>query len=444
MKIKIPWTNIVLSLNAVDGKTNSPYVYGSRLGQYGSADMGNYKLSYDSLYSAYRNQGDIYACIREWRENVGAGGFKLVNPTDPETEVPEGLQTQVLDILNYWYPWRTFKGRVVRDLGVAGNAYAHITKAVQGDTVIGLQLIDPRTISIVCTEQGDIIKYIQKVGQKTVEFPPEEIIHFMIDSDPNHEIFGFSPMESVIWEARTDLSAMMANYYFFENQGLPAAYYILDENLSKESAKEATALISEQFKGTKNYNRSGVLQGVKEIKTLNISQKDMEFLGGREFTTGKICAAYGVPKFMLGYTEKTNYNNGDNLMKKFYKGTIQPIEEAFDEVINEFLVRIGLGSSVKFQTNPQIIDEQADIEERAMKELQGGAITLHQYKIKTGQEVTPEDETNPNFDEYIIYNGSSAVLLSDVGIDPMIGQENNATAQNLIHELKNFRHESKV
>lgn len=443
MKIKIPFTDFVLNLNAVKEKDNRPYTYGSRLGNYSTYDLSGYKLSYESLFNAYRNQSDIYACVREWRENVGVGGFKLLDPNDLESEVNDTLKADVLSILNYWYPWRTFKGRIIRDLGVSGNAYAHITKGQTGNKVLGLQVIDPRTVSIICTAKGDIIKYVQRIGQNTAEFLPEEIIHFTIDTDPNHEAFGFSPMESVIWEARTDLAAMMANYYFFENQGVPAAYYILDENLSKEAVDEAVKLINDQFGGTKNYNKSGVLQGVKEIKTLNISQKDMEFLGGRRFTTEKICAAYGVPKFLLGYSEDANYSNGVSLMKKFYQGTISPIEEAFAEVMNEFLERIGLGSSVKFVFNPQVIDEQATIEDRAMKEYQAGALTLRQYKQKTGAEITPEDEANPNFDKYIMANGASAVLLEDIGLDPLIDEENGQVAQNLIKELKNLRNESK-
>lgn len=433
---KIPFTNFVLNREAPKTGTGRPLAVGANQGLYSIRDMTGYKLSYESLFHAYRNQSDVFSCIREWRENVGAAGYKFVNPLDREGKVNEQVMMELDSILTYWQPWRALKSRIVRDLGVAGNAYCAITRNETKTNVIGLQSLDPRTMSLVSDKNGNMIKYMQRVGQNSVEFLPEEILHFKIDTDPNHELFGFSPMETVIWEARTDLSAMMANYFFFENDAQPAIQYILDGDLSDEEQKLAAQLIQDQFKGVKNRNRSGVLSGVKEIKTFNISQKDMEFLQGRRYTTEKICAAYGVPKFMLGYTDTVNNNNGIELKAKFYESTIQPLEELIQEVINEFLERIGLAKVVKFEFKPQIFNEQAQLEERGMKLYQNGAMTLRQLKLMLNLPITPEDEKNANFDTYIIQSGSSAVLLEDVGVDPLIQDGNAVVAQNLLQELK--------
>lgn len=433
---KIPFTNILLSSEEkkVSGKG---YISARGNGLFAERDMSGFKLSYESLFNAYRNQSDIFACIREWRENVGCGGYKWQVPDKPDDTVPPQDVAQLNATFNYLMPWRQLKSRTVRDLGVTGNAYWAIIKAMDDKTILGFQPLDPRTISIVSDKSGKVLKYIQRVGQGQVDFEAHEIIHFMVDSDPNNEVFGMSPMEPIIWEARTDLSAMMTNYYFFENMGVPAVNYILDENLSEEAYNEAIQTIKENMKGVKNYNKSSAMKGVKEIKVLSVSQKDMEFLQGRRFTTEKICSAYGVPKFLLGYTDTVNNNNGTELLKKFYKGTIEPLEEMIAEVINrDFIGRTELAGKVMWVFNPQVIDEQASIEERAQKEVNMGLLSPRQYKKKTGQDITPEDEKNPNFDAYIIYQGASATLLEDVGVDPMIDQENTQVAQNLIEELK--------
>lgn len=438
MKFKVPFTNIFISTEKKPEGTKG-YITAQGGGLYALKDLSGYKLSYESLFNAYRNQSDIYGCIREWRENVGIGGFKFMVPNKPDAQVSPADVNELTFIFNFSMPWRRLKSRTVRDLGVAGNAYWHIIKNITGNAVLGFQPLDPRTMSIICDAFGTVLKYIQRVGQGVVEFMPNEIIHFTMDSDPNNEVLGFSPMESIIWEARTDLSAMIANYNFFENDATPAALYMLEPNMSPEAVKEAQQLIQDQFKGVKNRNKSGILQGVKDVKTISVSQKDMEFLQGRKFTTEKICAAYGVPKFLLGYTEDTNYSNGENLMKKYYEGTIQPIEEALAEVINrDFFGRTELKDKIMFAFNPQILDEQASIEERAQKEVQLGLLTPRQYKKKTNQEITDDDEKNPNFDQYIIYSGASATLLEDVGVDPMIDSENKQVAQELTEALKKY------
>ena len=438
---KIPFTNFVLNLQPVKQGSGRPLTVGQNSGLYSIRDMTGYKLSYESLFHAYRNQSDIFSCIREWRENVGLAGYRFVNPLDRTKPVNEGDAKELDSILNYWQPWRALKSRIVRDFGVAGNAYCAITRNEAKNAVVGLQSLDPRTMALVSDKNGNVLKYIQRVGQNVVEFQPEEIIHFKIDTDPNHELFGFSPMETVIWEARTDLSAMMANYFFFENDAQPAVQYILEPNLSDEEKESARKFIEDQFKGVKNRNRSGILDGVKEVKTFNISQKDMEFLQGRRFTTEKICAAYGVPKFMLGYTDTVNNNNGTELKAKFYESTIQPLEEMMAEVMNEFLERIGLAERIKFEFMPQTFIEQQSLEDRGLKLYQNGAMTLRQLKNMLNMEVTPEDEANPNFDQYILQSGASATLLSDVGVDPLIQDGNAAMAQNLLQELKKLKYE---
>lgn len=442
---KIPFTSLSFQFgqNAPQEQAKRPLIVGQNIGVNPLRDLSAYKISYETLFHIYRNQSDVFGCVREWQENVGLSGYKFVDPSKKEEEANGQLVAQVDGIFNYSMPWRMLKSRTVRDLGIAGNAYWAIVKAVDGKTVLGFQPLDPRTMTLISTKNGDVVKYIQKVGGQVVEFLPEEIIHFRFGSDPNHELFGFSPMEPVVWEARTDLQAMLSNYFFLENDAQPTIQYILEDGLSEEEQRLAVKMIEDQFKGVKNRNRSGVLSGVKEVKTINISQKDMEYLQGRRFTTEKICASYGTPKFLLGYGEDANYSNGNSFMQKFYMGTIQPIEELLQDIINrDALAKIGVADRLKFEFKPQVFDEMVAVEERGLKLYQGGAMTLRQLKIMLNKEVTTEDEANPNFDKYILANGASAVLLEDVGVDPFIDQGNAAVAQNLLNELKRLNAKS--
>lgn len=390
-----------------------------------------------SYYLAYRTQSDISACVREWKQAVGAGGWKLIvknTGEDAETHMTVDYQ----DTLEYFMTWDELKAATVEHLAVTGNAYWALVTNLSGNVLLGVETLDPRTVSILTDQFGNITEFVQEYNGQTIRFSPEEIIHFKLGRDSDNEAYGFSPMHPILWEARTDLEAMMSNWAFFANNAVPDVQYILEEGMSDEEKENAQKMIKTCFGGNSlNRHKSGVLAGVKDVKILSQSHKDMEFLDGRKFITEKIAAAYGVPKFMLGYTETVNNNNGVELTKNYINGTIRPIEKLLANTITRYLLpRIGLGN-YEHVFNPVTFNE-AEAERRALEELKAGAITLRQYKIKTGKEITNQDENNPMIDAYIIHSGASAVMLEDVGVDPIIDPADEETTNRLIKAIDEY------
>ena len=416
--MKIPFTNIEIARRQ-ETNAPSPYVY-KRKGSYrilGDKRDQNYSVNTETFYNVYKQNGDVWACAREWAENVGAGGWELVNSNDPEAPVSDADYMKVETILKQSGGFDRVKGDIVRDLAICGNAYLAKTSNKAGG-LYALERIDPRTLVVISTEHGRVIAYIQKIpGEGTVTFQPEEVVHLRGQTDFDNPLLGMSPMQSIILEVLTDVEASKTNHSFFKNNAVPAAQYIMDDSLSNEAMDEAVDFIVDQLKGSENAHKAMAMQGVKDIKVMSQTNKDMEFLEGRKFNTEKVCSAYGVPKFVLGYTESVNNNNGTELLKKFYSGTIAPKEAYIEDVFNMHVIPEILGdSAVVFRFLPQIFDEQKDLEERALRELAMGAITRRQYKTKTGQEITLEDERTDNFDKYIILQGMGATLLEDVGL----------------------------
>lgn len=439
MKIKIPFTNFAFQINNVKVETpgdRKGFIFGHGLNTTADRDLSNYRIGFEALFSAYRNNADVSGCVREYRENIGAAGYQWVNLEDPENSVADSITDELNSLLTTRSTWRKLKNQMITHLGVTGNAYWE--KVKDGNKkVIGFDPIDPRTISIVSDQHGTVHKYLQKFRNKTIEFAADEIIHFMLEVDPINELFGMSPLEPAIWEVRTDASAMLTNFFFFQNDALPAVQYILDDQLSEEELKKAEKFIQDKFKGVKNSNKSAVLAGVKEIKTLGVSQKDMDFLNGRKFTTEKVCAAYGVPKFMLGYTESINNNNGIELSKKAHESTFKPLEKLISETITREIIDVNenLKGKVAFEFKTRLFEEESAVEKRALEEKRNGAITLRQYKLKTQQEITAEDEAQPNFNAYIIHQGSGALLLEDVGVSPVVDPNDPQSNENFIKQL---------
>jgi HK97 family phage portal protein len=379
----------LLNLEVKRPDKGRPLAFGKFFGN-PERDMVGYRISFQTFYDLYRTQGDVYACIRELKEGVGRNGYHYYDAKGQEIE-----ELEIDYLLNALKPWRQLKAETIRDKYISGNAFWALVPNITGSGIAGVQRVDPRTMSIVATETGEIVRYIQRHDGKARVFDPEEIVHFKLDTDPSHEVYGLSPMESVIREVWTDVYASRANQAFFENYAQPSALYILEDGLNETEKTEVIDSIKSQFQGADKMYKAAVFQGIKEVKTLQMSQKDMEYLAGREYMTNKICAAYGVPKFMLGYTENVNYNNSANLMSAFAENTITPAETDFaEQITRDFFPKIKKqGISMVF--DPQTLDEQKELEARALEELKMGVLTPKQYKTKTRQKLTSEEEKDP-------------------------------------------------
>jgi len=165
-----------------------------------------------------------------------------------------------------------------------------------------------------------------------------------------------------------------------------------------------------------------------DIKTVSISQKDMDFFFDEAATTEKVCAAFGVPQFMIGRSKEVNYQNSVSLISNFAENTITPGEEAFAETITRSLLPVIGYENAILKFNPQNIDEESSLEARALQELQMGILSPYQYKQKTRQDITPEEENDPMYRKHIVFNGIGAKLLEDIGVDQTLDYSGDADA----------------
>lgn len=430
--MRIPFTSYQITKNAPSpesvGASRLPFVM-KNSGMFTSITK---RPDFFCFFSAYEKHADVNAGIRELRQTVGSGGWMLKKGEDA---APDAAREELAAILNARQSERKLRERTIRDLAITGNAYWCLLMNQGGGRVVSIAVLDPRTVSIVADPHGEVKAYIQKVGMATVVFTPAEIIHFTSDTDTANEICGMSPLMAVHPDISADIEAATATITAMRNSALPAAVYILrDDIIDREQIDYAVKQIQAQFKGSSNIGKSQVMPDVKDIKQFAPDFAKLQFLDLRRFTTEKVCAALGVPKFLLGYTDTVNNNNGTELMRQYYTGTVRPWEQLYDETITrQLLPRIG-GDGFSYESLPQEMN-MAEVERRALEEWRAGALTLRQYKIKTGQEITPEDEQNPNFDAYILHAGGSARLLEDVGVEP-VDTASPEAQENLLNALR--------
>ena len=400
------------------GSSFSQGLYGEIRQPLNGVALSGLRVSVDSLFTVWRNHGDVFACVRELKENVGSQGYIWVNKFDSNEKADPVQIKMAEEFLNYGRTFRSLKNLVIQNQQISGNAYLLVLKSADGKgRALGLDVIDPRTISVVTDEYGTIIKWIQRVKSQTQDFNPEEVLHFKQHDDPNSPVFGLSPLEPIIWEARTDLSAMINNYALMANDATPGAQYILEEGMSAEDQEKVVEEIRNQLQGPENRNKSIAIRGVKEIKTIQISPKDMEHNVTRKFSTEKICAGFGVPKAILNYTDGVNYSNGENQTQKFWEGTITPLQDLWAEFINKDILPILGVDKIKIEYNTKTFSDKQWDEASSRADVEHGIITINEAREKRG--FTPYDQADHGefVDRPVIWNGQTVKPLEDLGID---------------------------
>lgn len=401
-----------------NGASFSQGLYGEIRQPLGGISLMGIKLSPDSLFTVFRNHGDVFACIRELKENTGSQGYIWVNTKDSNKD-PDVIQIRKAEeALNYGHTFRALKNKIVQFQQISGSAFLLILRSSNSSScVLGFDVIDSRTLSVVTDEYGTIFKWIQRVKGATQTYEPDEVLNFKQHDDPNSPVFGLSPLEPIIWETRTDLSAMISNYAFFSNDATPGAQYILDEGMSDEQQDKVIDDIKRQLSGPENRNKSIAVKGVKEIKTLQISPKDMEFNLLRKFTTEKVCAAFGVPKAILNYTDGVNYSNGENQTQKFWEGTITPLQDLLAEFINNEVLPVLGVEGIKIEFNSKTFDDQQWNEASSRADVEHGIITINEAREKRGASVFDPKTYGEFVDKPLIWNGLGVRPLDDIGID---------------------------
>jgi phage portal protein BeeE len=95
-------------------------------------------------------------------------------------------------------------------MDLTGNRYIFKVRN-EAREVIGIQPLDPRYLTIVADEFGNIYGYLYRVRGNYQSFEKDDVVADKMDSDPDNEIYGFSIMHSLVVDIMADDEASKAN-----------------------------------------------------------------------------------------------------------------------------------------------------------------------------------------------------------------------------------------
>lgn len=344
----------------------------------------------NATYSTmFRINTDIRRCIKEISETSVKSGYEIhlqqANGNNKVIEVPEFEK-----VLKASGGFKTIKNEIIKNLSLFGNAYIRTRRNVR--TALKYEVLDSRYIAIITDYELNVLRYQYAPPYKkgeVITLMPEEVYHLKETVDMDNPAMGMTIMETLVLDVMGDEEASQSNYHFFGNDSIPSALYILKEGLTVDQQKDIFKNIKETLQGGHNKHKNIVSGAITDVKPIRQEHQDMGFKEQRTYTRERICAAFGVPRSILGYVEDVNHSNGESLYEKFIENTIRPWEQLIEEIFTNLLTQFSTDNAaknLKFAVNDEHIDDLIERCKLAQDNVDKGLWSINEAREYIGYE----------------------------------------------------------
>ena len=258
-----------------------------------------------------------------------------------------------------------------------------------------LMILRPDAVRVNAGTDTFIDNYEYSAGGHIFKYEPFKVFH-MLDPDPLNPYRGLCPLSSIAYEIYSDISANKWNKGVFDNYARPDTYMIPQEEMTEDEVKAFSEAWKDKHEGAENRGKMQVLVGMKDVKTLDRTQKDVDFILSSEQYRDKILASFGVSRTIIGLNENVNRATAQAAIENFCQFTLEPRMRQFVAMLNQdFLSTFINSENLEFTYEP-IVPNDVELE---LKEVENGIkyhyMTPDEARAKRGIEGTIEGGNKP-------------------------------------------------
>ena len=139
-----------------------------------------------------------------------------------------------------------------------------------------------------------------------------------------------------------------------------------------------------RFRGPDQAHRPAVASFVRDIKTLGISHREMDFIQGLRWSLEEVSRTYGVPKPLLSDLERATFSNVNAAERFFWRNTMIP-EMRFlaDQVTRSLFPALGYpGLELEFDLTAieALSEDESTRVSREVQLLDRGVLTINEVR----------------------------------------------------------------
>jgi HK97 family phage portal protein len=335
----------------------------------------------------------FYACVNRRAQSVGQIPWvaKKKQRDGTMVEAPESPLQKLIDNPNPDFAWAEMTELLSQHIDLAGNSYWSIIRAGNANQPVELWPVLPQGIKIQAGKTRLVDFYRYQYGGITRDIQSEEMVHVKT-VNPNDFLYGIPTIQAAGRAVDVDREASQWQLNSMHNRGISDYAIVIDPETTAEQMSRLRELHKE--KQASSNNARAPFFTTRDIKTLNQSAVELDFVNSRLKVWEEICSAMGVPPVMVGIMENATLANIETARKIFWADTITPLLR---------MIRSQLNAQLASQFGPEwYIDYDL-----------GGVEALREdYSKKL-------DEAKKLFDMGVPFNTISELL--KLGVEPIEG-----------------------
>lgn len=307
------------------------------------------------ITSAQQQSTWIYSCVRTLAENVANIPFRFSSTRDGEGDVID--QGDFVTLFNQPHPylsrfefwelivsWLMLRGqRFVIGLGKNNEVINWRNGFGAGPKPVQLLILNADRMRMICTDgilQGWAYTKSGNDPMPSMVFLPEEVNYQRLPGIG--DLYdGYSPLVVAMLAAQTDYHAAQFMKGLMQNNADQGMVVGTEQTLSDEQRAQIDAAIRNRKRMAGRADKPLILEGGLKVEKPTVSSADLQFLENRKYNRQEICAIFGVPQELLGFTEDANRSVGDSARLNFIENRIIPFCERLALGIDPIVKRLG-------------------------------------------------------------------------------------------------------
>ena len=349
-------------------------------------EYGRYYATSVPVYSAIRVRSEALArpLLVAYGPAEGAVGTERPGPREGASRVPVGPSHPVQRLLDRVNPWYT-RGQLWRATETYLSLWGSAFWALERDDTAGWQLwpLRPDRVRVLPDRERYVRGFVYVGALGPVAYTAAEMVWIRY-FNPLEEHAGLSPMAPLRLSVDMGTDATRFNRNFFRNSAQPDLIFTTEETMSDDEVDDFYRRWEKRYRGPGNAHRPAIANFIKDIKTLGMSHREMEFIQGLRWSLEDVSRAYGVPMPLLSDFQRATFSNVNAAERFFWRNTMVPEMVLLEEQLNHKLLPL-LGYPdlrLEFDLNSveALREDQTARVERDVKLLDRGVLTINEVR----------------------------------------------------------------
>ena len=356
-------------------------------------EYGRYMATSPSVYAAVRLRAEAVTRppLRVYRVEAHSPSPQPspVKGEGAERRVPVEAShpaARLLERVNPWYTRADLWRATEIYLCLWGSAFWAIERGEDGEPE--LWPLRPDRMAVIPDRQRYVRGFVYRgapssIPSENVAYTPDEIV-WLRYFNPLEELAGLSPLAPARLSADMGHEGLHFNRHLLRNSARPDFLLLTNHELNDTELEDFYARWEQRYQGPGNAHRPAVASAVRDVKTLGLSHRDIDFIQGLRWSLEEVSRTYGVPKLLLGDFERATYANVQASERLFWRNTVVPEVRFLEDQMNRALLpKLGypqLRAEFDLSAIEALQEDEASRVQRETALLDRGVLTINEVR----------------------------------------------------------------